>query len=237
MKSRSRRVLLSSALLVTGMVMAVPTGVDAFSGFKGRYQVKCAETEVVATPSSPTGATPGRPVSGHVLGKAIHNTEITIEEGHDRTLTAVCKSGTWEISRTGYAADWDLDVGPWSSCSASCGGGTQTREVELTCEQPANGGPDNAGTAPDAACDPATRPTKPIASRSCNTQACAPPPAPSGDSSGGDGGRISKGDTYINYGEYDPADNPYANVSGKGDQKTGKYNGCSNCGGKDNSGK
>lgn len=56
------------------------------------------------------------------------------------------------------AATWN--VGPWSTCSQACGGGTQTRTVECR---------DTTGVKPDSTCMDA----KPATQQNCNTQICA----------------------------------------------------------------
>jgi hypothetical protein len=52
------------------------------------------------------------------------------------------------------------NVGPWGACSATCGGGTQTRTVECR---------DATGVKPDNSCTEA----KPATQQICNSQACA----------------------------------------------------------------
>jgi hypothetical protein len=52
------------------------------------------------------------------------------------------------------------NVGPWGACSASCGGGSQTRTVECR---------DSSGVRPDSVCTVA----KPATQQACNTQGCA----------------------------------------------------------------
>lgn len=52
------------------------------------------------------------------------------------------------------------NVGPWGACSATCGGGSQTRVVECR---------DSSGVRPESACvDP-----KPASQQACNSQPCA----------------------------------------------------------------
>lgn len=65
------------------------------------------------------------------------------------------QSGTWKPVWT-----YSWQTGGWSSCSASCGGGTQSRSV--TCLR------SDGITAPDAYC-PGSRPAS---SQSCNTHSC-----------------------------------------------------------------
>jgi len=63
-----------------------------------------------------------------------------------------------------YVYSWH--TGDWSSCSAPCGGGTQTRTV--WCER------EDGTTVNDSKCGG----SKPDASTACNTQACQPPTGP-----------------------------------------------------------
>ena len=70
--------------------------------------------------------------------------------------------------------------GEWSSCSASCGGGTQSRSATCTNPAPANGGANCTGSN--------------IETRDCNTQACVQ------SCSGGDEGVEVDGICFKDYG-------------------------------------
>ncbi len=74
----------------------------------------------------------------------------------------------WESFYTDYSDDtivsectYYWNVGSWSSCSRSCGGGVQTRTVVCTREL-------DSVVVDDNYCSD----TKPATSRSCNTQSC-----------------------------------------------------------------
>ena len=82
-------------------------------------------------------------------------------------------SGTWrtvgQVSvRTGGAWrnvwSYAWNTGSWGTCSASCGGGTQTRSV--TCLR------NDGQTVADSLCTKYAG-SKPAASQQCNTQSCA----------------------------------------------------------------
>lgn len=65
-------------------------------------------------------------------------------------------SGQWKPA---YSYNWN--IGAWSACSVSCGGGTQSRVV--TCVR------NDGKTVEDSLCG-----SKPVTSQVCNTQACQP---------------------------------------------------------------
>lgn len=67
-------------------------------------------------------------------------------------------NGTWKPM---WKYSWE--TGSWGSCSASCGGGTQTRTA--TCKR------SDGYTVPDSYCTKAGI-AKPAVSQSCNTQSC-----------------------------------------------------------------
>ncbi len=99
-----------------------------------------------------------------------------------RAVASLCSTGTastvsgagpwnWTCSDSGgpvscrsdiCGVTFDWDVGTFSNCSASCGGGSQSRSV--ICMR------SDGLTAADADCPG----SKPATSRACNTQACAP---------------------------------------------------------------
>jgi hypothetical protein len=72
-------------------------------------------------------------------------------------------------------------TGSWSTCSAPCDGGTQTRDVWCEC----------SGTAVADALCPAG--SKPAASQACNTDPCCTPSCASHDACGDDGCGVSCG--------------------------------------------
>ena len=91
-------------------------------------------------------------------------------------VTVTCTSGTsWNGSTCGTVVNGGWTN--WSNCSASCGGGTQSRSC--TNPAPANGGLNCSGSS----------------SQSCNTQSCA------GGGGGGGGSIIAAGSTSINSGD------------------------------------
>lgn len=69
-------------------------------------------------------------------------------------------NGTWK-----HMWSYQWNVSTWSNCSASCGGGTQTRTV--TCLR------NDGQTVSDSLCTKYVG-SKPATSQSCNTQSCAP---------------------------------------------------------------
>nr|DAK19855.1 MAG TPA: Thrombospondin type 1 repeat protein [Caudoviricetes sp.] len=76
-------------------------------------------------------------------------------------------NGTWKPL---YSYKWS--TGNWGTCSAECGGGTQTRTV--TCQRyHASNSSLDIQTVEDSFCTKAVG-TKPATSQSCNTQDCNP---------------------------------------------------------------
>ncbi len=95
----------------------------------------------------------------------LYNNGVLLDQrsSSSNPITTICASGSgWDGTKcaTSVNGGW----GAWSGCSASCGGGTQTR----ACNNPA---PLNGGSV----CSGAT-------SQSCNPQACAPGVCPNGAS-------------------------------------------------------
>ena len=89
-----------------------------------------------------------------------------------KTLASVCVAGAWRsapqiyvkiggVWRALYSYSWSL--GAWGDCSASCGGGSQTRSV--TCAR------NDGVTVDDAVCLKLVG-AKPATSQPCNTQSC-----------------------------------------------------------------
>ena len=89
-----------------------------------------------------------------------------------KTLASVRVAGAWRsvpqiyvkiggVWRALYSYSWSL--GGWGGCSASCGGGTQTRSV--TCAR------NDGVTVDDAVCLKLVG-AKPATSQACNTQSC-----------------------------------------------------------------
>ena len=89
-----------------------------------------------------------------------------------KTLASVRVAGAWRsvpqiyvkiggVWRALYSYSWSL--GGWGGCSASCGGGTQTRSV--TCAR------NDGVTVDDAVCLKLVG-AKPATSQPCNTQSC-----------------------------------------------------------------
>ena len=141
------------------------TRVEAFSGFKGRFNSACESVQVNVCRD-------GRLVQ-HQVEAANYGERVLIEEGYQRDLELICQRESWKVkSQTGSCGRWV--TGAWGSCSKSCGGGVKTRSVQ--CFQPTGGGaPDNQGMAPDYACSSLSKPAE---STSCNTQACPTPSCP-----------------------------------------------------------
>lgn len=90
-----------------------------------------------------------------VFGGSYFQGSVVFESIKSCSKLGTTSDGTLICNNT-YA--WS--VGGWSSCSASCGGGTQTREV--SCKR------DDGVVVAESFC---TQP-KPAQSQSCNTQAC-----------------------------------------------------------------
>eukprot|EP01006_Ploeotia_vitrea_P034698 TRINITY_DN65790_c14_g1_i2.p1 TRINITY_DN65790_c14_g1~~TRINITY_DN65790_c14_g1_i2.p1 ORF type:complete len:1985 (+),score=893.63 TRINITY_DN65790_c14_g1_i2:504-5957(+) len=75
---------------------------------------------------------------------------------------AGAKPASSQACNTGPCATYEWVTGAWSSCSVTCGGGTETRTVQ--CKNTA----DNTVAASESSCTA----TKPQSSRSCNTGPC-----------------------------------------------------------------
>ena len=94
---------------------------------------------------------------------------VKTESGMRYASAHVKVDGVWRKARqvyqktaTGWRPVWSYEwtTGDWGGCSATCGGGTQTRTVD--CDR-------NDGVrVADALCET----TKPAASNACNTQPC-----------------------------------------------------------------
>lgn len=95
-----------------------------------------------------------------VRGKSVGETTI------DVSYTGLKASASVRVTDAEHLAAIDgkwTDWTPWSSCSVSCGGGTQKRDRSCTNPAPANGGAACSGIASET--------------RDCNTQACSSPVA------------------------------------------------------------
>jgi len=103
-------------------------------------------TATVTCVQSATGVTPGATASSESLCSAAS------KPASSRTCNTVACPVQWKES--GFGA-----------CTVACGGGTQTQTV--SCVQTQNG---QQSAVPDAQCSSAG--TKPVSSRTCNTQAC-----------------------------------------------------------------
>lgn len=77
------------------------------------------------------------------------------------TETQTCNVQACVVTPTPINGDWSA-YGNWSTCSSSCGGGTQTRTRTCTNPSPANGGSTCSGLT--------------IETQACNTQTCAATP-------------------------------------------------------------
>jgi hypothetical protein len=113
----------------------------AFSG------TMCGNGNGVTTPASPAFPTAGGSTTWTCGGSNGGNSSPTCITSRDAAVTVV--NGGWSA------------YGSWSTCSATCGGGTQTHTRTCTNPAPANGGADCVGSNTE--------------SQACNTQACSVP--------------------------------------------------------------
>lgn len=114
--------------------------------------------------------------------------ETTDPCGGQRVLDCgTCEASAQCVLGACVTGSFAWQTGAWSSCSVSCGGGTQTRSV--WCEQ-------TGGTKVDDALCPSPAPAK---SRQCNTQPCCTPSCAPHDACGDDGCGVSCGTC-----DYDP---------------------------------
>jgi hypothetical protein len=92
--------------------------------------------------------------------QTVNSQQVTVDNSN---CVAGSKPATSRSCNTSPCADGVLIYSPWSACSASCGGGSQSRTQ--TCANPATGAayPDNSR------CSTATQ--APL-TQACNTQAC-----------------------------------------------------------------
>lgn len=110
-------------------------------------------TIIYTNPPLPSSGTLGQSYTGWYCstGSATYCDPFDYGNGYMRTLT--CTASGWQEGAVPTNGGWSS----WSLCSASCGGGTQTRTC--TNPPPANGGMSCSGAA----------------SQACNTQACIVP--------------------------------------------------------------
>ena len=108
-------------------------------------------------------------LAGHVCDdKKLHTNNVNCGADEDETLVSSSGCGAFWNSACydcckKHGLTYDYYVGSWGSCSATCGGGTQTRTVQ--CQS----GTSSSTAAADGAC---AGKTKPSTSQSCNTQEC-----------------------------------------------------------------
>tara|TARA_R110000868_G_scaffold218576_2_gene469363 strand:- start:285392 stop:287203 length:1812 start_codon:yes stop_codon:yes gene_type:complete len=109
-------------------------------------------------PTTPVGCYDSIGTAGCASTQSLSHTETktwTCDTGYSGFCEATCNNGSLQAASNNCAGTGTWVAGSWSTCSTTCGGGTQTRSY--TCQ----GG---ACTTPQPAND----------SQSCNTQACGP---------------------------------------------------------------
>lgn len=101
----------------------------------------------------------------NTCGNGTQSRSVVCERDDSTTVAdGLCSGGKPSTSQacTQYISTYSWDTGGWGACSASCGGGTQTRSV--TCERACD-----TTTVADGSCSGG----KPAISQACNPQSCS----------------------------------------------------------------